>query len=141
MRQGTPSFTVVSAARAALDAQQALVNITAAQGLNDQGLQRYSIVSEEVTTTTYTFVAADNGKQKIFTAATAITATLPSGLPAGFNCLVAQSAAGQVTVAAGGSVTVVNRQSQFKTAGQHAVISILPRLTTNDYRILGDTAA
>ena len=69
----------------------------------------------------YNLTAADNGKIIQSTAATAITITIPSGLPTGFNCTVVQMGAGQITF----SETYFNRGSFTKTASQYAVVSII----------------
>ena len=130
-----------AAARSQLAAQQTLTAITSAQGFNAQGIQNYAIVSEEVTATAYTFVAADMGKQKVFSASTAISATIPSGLPAGFNCMLVPSSTGQVSIVQGAGVTALNARNQFKTAFKDSLVSILPGLAANLYRIGGDTAA
>jgi len=130
-----------AAARSQLAAQQILTAITAAQGFNAQGIQNYAIVSEEVAGTTYTFVAADMGKQKVFSASTAISVTIPSGLPTGFNCIIVPSSTGQVTIVQGAGTTVRNARNQFKTALMDSPISILPGMAANLYRITGDTAA
>lgn len=76
------------------------------------------------TGTTYTLVASDKGKVLTFDNAAAITLTVPSGLGAGFNCLIVQLGAGQVTLTAS-STTIYNRQSYTKTAGQYAVVTIV----------------
>jgi len=128
-------------ARSQLAAQQTLTAITAAQGFNAQGIQNYAIVSEEVTATTYTFVAGDMGKQKVCSASTAISATIPSGLPTGFNCIIVPSSTGQITIVQGAGTTVLNARNQFKTAFKDSPISILPGIAANLYRITGDTAA
>jgi len=127
--------------RSQLAAQQSLAAITAAQGFNAQGIQNYAIVSEEVTATAYTFVAADMGKQKVFSASTLTDATIPMGLPTGFNCMVVPSSTGQVRIVQGAGTTVLNARNQFRTAFKDSPISILPGLTANLYRIVGDTAA
>jgi hypothetical protein len=75
------------------------------------------------TGTTYTLVAADNGKIVTLNNASAITLTVPASLGAGFNCLIVQLGAGQVTPTAS-STTLHNRQSFTKTAGQYAVATL-----------------
>jgi len=130
-----------AAARSQLAAQQTLTAITSAQGFNAQGIQNYAIVSEEVTATAYTFVAADMGKQKVFSASTLTDATIPMGLPTGFNCMVVPSSTGQVRIVQGAGTTVLNARNQFRTAFKDSPISILPGIAANLYRIVGDTAA
>ncbi len=69
----------------------------------------------------YSLTAADNGKIIQSTSATAITLTIPAGLPTGFNCTVVQMGAGQITF----SGTYLNRGNFTKTASQYAVVSIM----------------
>ncbi len=72
----------------------------------------------------YTLVAADNGTVISFTSATAVTLTIPTGLPDGFNCMVVQQGAGQVTLTGSGLVPI-SRNSYTKTIGQYALATIL----------------
>lgn len=76
------------------------------------------------TGTTYSTVAGDNGKIITLNNASAITLTIHSAAPAGFNCLIIQKGAGQVTVAAGGTGNVRNYDGHTKLAGQYAMGSI-----------------
>jgi hypothetical protein len=95
------------------------------------------------TGTTYTLQASDAGKIVELTNGAAIALTAANSLPAGFCCTVVQGGAGQVTVASTGSGTVVNRQSQFKTAGQNAMCMLYVRSNsgTNAAWVFGgDTA-
>lgn len=69
----------------------------------------------------YSITASDNGKIIQSTSASAITVTIPTGLPTGFNCTVVQMGAGQITF----SGTYLNRSGFNKTASQYAVISII----------------
>ena len=71
--------------------------------------------------TTYTILATDNGKVIQSTGASAMTITIPTGLPNGFNCTVVQMGAGQITF----SGTYVNRTGFTKTASQYSVVSII----------------
>lgn len=90
------------------------------------------------TGTTYTLVAGDNGKVVTLNNASAITLTVPTSLPAGFNCSIVQLGAGQVTITASGT-TINNRQSFTKTAGQYSAATIL-QYTTNTFLTQGDMA-
>lgn len=76
------------------------------------------------TGTTYTTQDSDHGKVIILNNASAITLTIHQAAPAGFNCLIIQLGAGQVTVAAGGTGNVRNYDSHTKLAGQYAMGSI-----------------
>ena len=83
--------------------------------------------------TTYTIDATDNGKVIQTTGASAITITIPAGLPTGFNCTVIQMGAGQITF----SGTYFNRTGFTKTASQYSVVSIL-NLGSNNYIVTGE---
>ena len=72
-------------------------------------------------TAAYNLTAADNGKIIQSTSASAITVTIPTGLPTGFNCTVVQMGTGEITF----SGTYLNRSSFTKTASQYAVVSIM----------------
>lgn len=73
--------------------------------------------------TTYTLTATDNGKIISCTSSSAVTITVPV-LTSGFNCLIVQRGTGQVTLSASGS-TINNRYNFTKTAGQHAIMSLV----------------
>lgn len=81
----------------------------------------------------YPLTAADNGKVIQATSASAITITIPSGLPAGFNCTVVQMGAGQITF----SGTYINRGNFTKTASQYAIVSIL-HMGSNNIIVSGE---
>ena len=83
--------------------------------------------------TTYTIDATDNGKVIQTTGASAITITIPAGLPTGFNCTIIQMGAGQITF----SGTYFNRTGFTKSASQYSVISIL-NLGSNNYIVTGE---
>lgn len=73
----------------------------------------------------YTLAASDNSEVIQSNAASAITVTIPTGLPTGFNCMVLQYGAGQITFAAASGVTIINRNSYNKTIGQYALATVL----------------
>jgi hypothetical protein len=81
----------------------------------------------------YSITSADNGKVIQSTSASAITITVPAGLPTGFNCTVVQMGAGQITF----SGTYLNRTGFTKTASQYAVVSIL-HLGSNSIILTGE---
>jgi hypothetical protein len=81
----------------------------------------------------YSITSADNGKVIQSTSASAITITIPTGLPTGFNCTVVQMGAGQVTF----SGTYLNRTGFTKTASQYSVVSIL-HLGSNSIIVTGE---
>jgi hypothetical protein len=81
----------------------------------------------------YAITASDNGKVIQSTSASAITVTIPTGLPTGFNCTVIQMGAGQITF----SGTYLNRTGFNKSASQYAVVSIL-HLGSNSILVTGE---
>lgn len=97
------------------------------------------------TGTTYTLQASDNGKVVELGNAAAITLTLPNSLAVGFNCLIRQTGAGQVTVTPASGATRRNRQSHTKLAGQWSEAALSVRTnaggTAAEYVFSGDTAA
>jgi hypothetical protein len=74
-------------------------------------------------TTSYTLTNADNGKVITFNSSSAVTVTVPS-LSIGFNCMILQKGAGQVTISPS-SVTINNRYGFTKTAGQYSVLNLV----------------
>ena len=81
----------------------------------------------------YSVTAADNGKIIQSTSASAITVTIPVGLPTGFNCTFVQMGTGQITF----SGTYLNRSGFTKTASQYAVVSVM-HLGSNNIIIAGE---
>ena len=92
------------------------------------------------TGTAYTLTSSDNGKVLTLNNANAITLTIAASLGDGFNCLIVQKGAGQVTLSAAGGVTVVNRSSETKTAGQYATVSVI-NIGSEQYILSGDTGS
>ena len=87
-------------------------------------------------TTAYTLQQSDNGKVINCANTGALTITIPSGLTAGFNCMIVQMAAGSVTIA-GSGVTIYNRSNYTKTGGQYAIATIVSP-SSNVYITGGD---
>ena len=83
--------------------------------------------------TNYSLVAADNGKIIQSTSVSALTVTIPAGLPTGFNCTIAQMGAGQITF----SGTYLNRGGFTKSASQYAVVSVI-HLGSNTILVTGE---
>lgn len=91
------------------------------------------------TGTSYSLVAGDNGKIVELNNASAITVTVPTSLGTGFNCVLVQLGAGQVTLSP--SSTTLRNRNGLKTAGQYAAIAIMPTSTTDTFLVSGDCAA
>lgn len=107
-------------------------------------LATLEVVTEAGTARTLT--AADNGKAIRFTAATAITVTLPGvateDLADGFGCLLIVEGDGQLTVAKGNaSDKFQSYLSAVNSAGKFAQISVVKLGddgTLNTYQLSGD---
>lgn len=86
----------------------------------------------------YTLTADDNSKIITFESTTNIILTVPTLFP-GFNCLVIQLGAGQVTLTSADPVTISisNRNSYIRTAGQHAILTLVA-ITNNQFISSGD---
>lgn len=99
-------------------------SFTGAQAFGDGVISRFSGSINNQTGTTYTVNATDNGGVITLSNASTITLTVPNSLVIGFNCLLIQIGAGQVTIAAGAGATVNNRLSNTKIAGQYGVATL-----------------
>ncbi|CAM1372996.1 hypothetical protein [Tenacibaculum xiamenense] len=88
-------------------------------------------------TSNYTLIADDNGKVFTFNSTSDITLTVPSGLPVGFNISIYQTNTGRVTISGAAGVTILNRLSRFRTAGQHAGAGLVST-STNNFHLTGD---
>ena len=101
----------------------------------------YKLTPDGVNTqagTTYALTVNDNGRVIVFTSASGVTLTVPSGLDLGFSCSIVQYGTGQVTISAGSGVTLRLRSNANKTGGQYAVASLLS-VVANEYVVIGDT--
>jgi hypothetical protein len=84
---------------------------------------KVDITVEDVTTTTYTLVAADIGKTKRFTNAAGCAVTCPNNFAINWNTQLVQWGAGQVVVSTTGGA-IRNRQGFSKTAGLYASMAL-----------------
>lgn len=100
-----------------------------------------SLAYNTQTGTTYELDNTDMGDVVTIDNASPVTVTIPAGLPEGFSVVVIQKGAGQVTFATSGT-TLLNFSSHTKTAGQHAVVTLIQSDTApNTYYLAGDTAS
>jgi len=94
-------------------------------------------LTNDQTGTSYTLTSADNGKIITLNNASAITLNVPYFF-IGFNCMILQKGAGQVTLAINGTTTnIYNRYSFTKTAGQYAMLTLVC-IEANKYVSSGD---
>ena len=125
----TAQFTVISAS---------LLSVTS--GIFVSGSSIYGQVAELTSSTTsYTLLRQDSGKFLNINSVSATTVTVPTGLPTGFTVSLCQLNTGQVTISGAVGVTINNRQTHTKTAGQHAVVSLVGT-SLDTYVFVGDTA-
>jgi hypothetical protein len=102
-------------------------------------------VFDDQTVTSFALGEADWGRVVTFTNTAPISCVLQANITKGWNVLVCQAGAGQIAFSAVAGVTLVNRQSQYKSAGQYAMLSLLCLSNTtgsNPVIVLGgDTSA
>ena len=87
--------------------------------------------------TSVSLAPSDNAEVIQSNAASAITITIPAGLPTGFNCMVLQYGAGQITFSGASGVTIINRNGFTKSIGQYALVTIL-HIGSNNVIISGE---
>lgn len=81
--------------------------------------------------TTYTLVAADNGRIVRFTNAGAVTCLLPASGAIGHNTMIEQFGAGAVTINVVTNATRRSFGARFKLAGQNATASVFCELNSD----------
>lgn len=104
------------------------------------GTTDYSASVNAQTGTAYALVASDNGKVVTLNNASSIGVTASASLGAGFNCVLLQLGAGQVTVNAGSGVTLNARAGFKKLAGQYAAASLVA-YAADTFALSGDTTS
>ena len=100
------------------------------------GISSYKTISN----TSYTVIESDRSKIMLFTANSNIAVTVPSGLSSTFDMMLVQVGTGQITVSAGGGVTINAALSATKTAYQYAVATLIP-IGTNAFILSGEVTA
>lgn len=97
-------------------------------GITAQDIQDFIDTTEDRTTqdinnqsgTTYTALLTDNRRRITFNNAASVTFTIPNNVPAGWECMIMQLGAGQVTVAVTGG-NLRHEDGHTKTSKQYAV--------------------
>ena len=113
-------------------------NGTGKTDFNDSPLTGFGADISSESGTSKTLAATDNGTIINCSSGSAVTITVPTSLPVGFNCMIIQSGSGQVTLSA--SSTTLNNRNGLKTAGQHAIMTLV-HLGSNVFVVSGDTAS
>lgn len=115
-------------------------NLTVTGSIFVSGSSIYGQVAELTSSTTdYTLLRQDSGKFLNVNSGSAVTVTVPAGLPTGFTVSLCQLGAGQITISGAVGVTINNRQSHTKTAGQYSVVSLVGT-SADTYVFVGDTS-
>lgn len=115
---------------AAAEAAQAAAEAAAAEATGG--------LFKTVSATTYTLLEADNRYSIRFTAATAVTVTVPAGLTHHFLVGIRQAGLGQVTVSPAMGVTIANADDAFTTESEGVILS-LSSSASNTYDLDGRT--
>ena len=106
---------------------------------NDKPLTGFGADVQTEAGTSRGLLASDNGTIINCSNGSAISITIPDNLPTGFNCMIIQSGAGQVTLAASSSATL-NNKNGIKTSGQYAIMTLV-HLGSDVFVISGDTSS
>ena len=109
-------------------AERAKLAATSGTNTGDQDLSGYIQKTVSFVTasgTTYTTSDSDNGKIILLTNAAACTVTIHSAAAAGFNVGTLTKKSAQDIFAAGGTGTLTNYYGHTKSAGNHAVCSLV----------------
>lgn len=93
---------------------------------------------ETIVATEYALTKDHHGKILDFVADSAVTLTVPAGLPADFICGISQGGAGQVMLQASG-VTIGEPDDQFSTEKKFVMLTIVG-FAANVFRLYGRTA-
>lgn len=109
-------------------------------GLGTVQSSSIDVVFLDITGTTHTAAAADDGKIYRLTNGSGCTITVPDSLSAGWSVGAIQVGNAQSTFGVSGSMVLTNRQSHTKTAGQYAVINLVVQAPNSVY-LSGDTGS
>ncbi|MCU0986394.1 MAG: hypothetical protein MUC89_15900 [Acetobacteraceae bacterium] len=105
----------------------------------------YLVSVSDSTATAVTLATGQSGMTMRMTAASTVTVTLPASLPIGFNVTFMQAGAGQIQFVAAAGATLVNRSGHTRTAGQHAMVSVVVGANSGGsaavWTLSGDTVA
>lgn len=119
-------------------------SFSGAQSFGDSPISRFSAEVVTVISFPYTLQDSDNGKILRFNTGSNSQVNLPNNLPAGFNIAWSQAGSGVITFSPAIGATMNNRQSHTKSAGQHAMGSLVVMTNTGSnamYNLSGDTQA
>lgn len=87
-------------------------------------------------TASFSVSAADNNKLFLISSSTAVTVTIPTGLPVGFSCQFIQTGAGVITLL--GSSITLNSANGLTSRSQNSAVGLVISTSTVGY-VFGDT--
>ena len=87
-------------------------------------------------TASFSVAAADNNKLFLISSSTAVTVTIPTGLPVGFSCQFIQTGAGVITLL--GSSVTLNSANGLTSRAQNSAVGLVMSSSTAGY-VFGDT--
>ena len=87
-------------------------------------------------TASFSVVAADNNKLFLISSSTAVTVTVPTGLPVGFSCQFIQTGAGVITLL--GSSVTLNSANGLTSRAQNSAVGLVMSSSSAGY-VFGDT--
>lgn len=94
------------------------------------------IIVDASKTASFSVAAADNNKLFLISSSTAVTVTIPTGLPVGFSCQFIQTGAGTLTLA--GSGFTLNSANGLTSRSINSAIGLVMSTSTSGY-VFGDT--
>jgi len=87
-------------------------------------------------TASFQVAAADNNKLFLISSSTAVTVTIPTGLPVGFSCQFIQAGAGVITLL--GSSVTLNSANGLTSRAQNSAVGLVMSSSAAGY-VFGDT--
>lgn len=87
-------------------------------------------------TASFSVAAADNNKLFLISSSTAVTVTIPTGLPVGFSCQFIQTGAGVITLV--GSSVTLNSANGLTSRAQNSAVGLVMSSSSAGY-VFGDT--
>lgn len=87
-------------------------------------------------TASFSVAAADNNKLFLISSSTAVTVTIPTGLPIGFSCQFIQTGAGVITLV--GSSVTLNSANGLTSRAQNSAVGLVMSSSSAGY-VFGDT--
>ena len=87
-------------------------------------------------TASFSVAAADNNKLFLISSSTAVTVTIPTGLPVGFSCQFIQTGAGIITLL--GSSVTLNSANGLTSRAQNSAVGLVISSSSAGY-VFGDT--